>query len=97
MLTAMCLAQNGLADDQLPGVMRVETGQGSPPGSADKSYKHGCIVVCNYSKGPCGWARTKGNQHSIRSLCQIARQLASGVCTKSGKTPVTGRVIHKTW
>jgi hypothetical protein len=97
LVSAMCLTQNGLAADPLPGVMRVETGQGSAPSDADNSYKHGCIVICNYSKEPCGWARTKGNQHSIRELCQVARKLASDVCTNSGKTPVTGRVIHKTW
>jgi len=98
LVSAICLTQNGWAtDDPLPGVMKVETGQSYAPSAADKSYKHGCIVICSYSKGQCGWARTKGNQHSIRLLCQAARSLACDVCTNNGKAPVTKREIHKTW
>jgi hypothetical protein len=97
LVSAFCLTQNSWAADSMPGVMKVETGQNSAPGDADNSYKHGCIVICSYSKGQCGWARTKGNRHSVRVLCQAARALACDVCTEKGKTPVTKRVIHKTW
>jgi hypothetical protein len=97
LVSAFCLTQNGWAADPLPGVMKVETGKNYAPSAADNSYKHGCIVICSYSKGQCGWARTKGNRHSVRVLCQAARSLAYDVCINNGKTPVTKREIHKTW
>ena len=97
LVSAFCLTQNGWADDTLPGVMKVETGQNRAPSGADNRFKHGCIVICSYAKGPCGWARTKGNRHTVRVLCQAAHSLAYDVCTTNGKTPVTKRVIHKTW
>lgn len=97
LISVFGLTETAWADDPMPGVMKVETGQNYAPSTADNNFKHGCIVICSYSKGQCGWARTKGNKHSVRVLCQAARSLACDVCTNNGKAPVTKREIRKTW
>lgn len=103
LLIALCVCVLGLmawpaaaAEQQLEDGTIVESGEGQAPSLPDDRYGHGCTVICNYPKGPCGWARSKGNKPTMQ-LCSIAKRYASRVCRAHNKTPVTNCYIYKSW
>ena len=100
LVLALCLALPALADPPSsppPAGVQVETGKEDAPIQPDSRYAHGCTVVCNWPKGPCGWASAKSNSHSTSQLCNTAERYASDVCRREGKTPITNCYIHNSW